>query len=690
MSAADRLRIPLRAAIVMIGSYARTRILDQLRSVAFIIIYLVAFQTIVLSSPPADAVQLAGGIGMVVFGLVFFLEGLLIGIMPLGEQVGTQLPKHAGITVIAIFGVVVGVGSTLAEPAIAALRVAGSGVTPWDAPILYTLIEQRPDSLIMAIGVGVGIAVALGMVRFFYGLSIKPFVYIIIPILIATTVGFSLHGELSNVIGLAWDSGAVTTGPVTVPLVIALGIGATRAAGRKESASGGFGVIMLASALPVLAVLWLAFVVGLTLPGSLPEEEFFSPDNRQEALELTGDEGTLERVAFSRGSEAGRRAYYQDPQEYEQALRAFIEEPDERQRLLGRLSLVEWVETRASDTERARIPRTVRREAELRHGPGVANVLSDEALGASRAVLPLAAILLVVLLVFLRDRPRHVDEVALGLAFALVGMTLLTAGIRFGLEPLGDEVGRQLPRAFRSEPETAERLLIPDFDPDMVQEAIGPQGERQQFFYFTDDGSLERMPFDPEQYNEQQGVYELVLTEQPLFGPELTYFGVALVLLFAFGMGYGATLAEPALNALGRTVEHLSVGTIPRQGIVIAVAIGVGFGITAGVGRILYDIPISMLLVPAYLIVLVLTTQNEDDFAAIAWDSGGVTTGPVTVPLVLAMGLGIGSELGIVEGFGVLALASVMPILSVLVYGLIIRTRQRRVFERSQEDGEDA
>ena len=673
----------------MVGSYAKGRILEQVRSVAFIIIYLVAFQTLILGTPPADAVQLAGGIGMVIFGLVFFLEGLLIGIMPLGEQVGVQLPKHAGITIIGLFGVIVGVGSTLAEPAIAALRVAGSGVTPWDAPILYTLIEQRPDALVMAIGVGVGIAVALGMVRFFYGLSIKPFVYTIFPLLIATTAGFANHPELSSVIGLAWDSGAVTTGPVTVPLVIALGIGVTRAAGRKEGASGGFGVIMLASALPVLSVLWLALFVNLSAPESVSEARFFSPEYREQAIELTGDEESLERVAFSRGSEDARRAYYEDEETYELALRRFIEDPAVRRELLGQLSLTEWVETRASNTERARIPRAVRREAEARSGPDV-GVLGDEALGAARAVLPLAAVLLVVLLVFLRDRPRHVDEVVLGLAFALVGMTLLTAGLRFGLEPLGDEVGRQLPRAFRSEPETAERLLIPEFARDIVQEAIGPEGERQQFFYFADDGSLERMPFDPEHYDEQQAVYELVLTEQPLFGPELTYLGIALVFIFAFGMGYGATLAEPALNALGRTVEHLSVGTIPRQGIVMAVAIGVGFGITAGVGRILYDIPTAVLLIPAYLVVLVLTTQNEDDFAAIAWDSGGVTTGPVTVPLVLAMGLGIGSEVGVIEGFGVLALASVMPILSVLVYGMIIRARQRRVFDSTEEDGDDA
>ena len=168
------------------------------------------------------------------------------------------------------------------------------------------------------------------------------------------------------------------------------------------------------------------------------------------------------------------------------------------------------------------------------------------------------------------------------------------------------------------------------------------------------------------------------ITQAPLFGSKLSVLGIILVLIFAFGMGYGATLAEPALNALGMTVEGITVGTIKRTQIVQVVSFGVGIGIVLGLSRILFDLPLIWLIVPSYLLLIPLTILSEEEFTAIAWDSGGVTTGPVTVPLVLAMGLSIGGELNISDGFGVLALASAFPIITVLVYGLYAQAKQRK------------
>ena len=88
-----------------------------------------------------------------------------------------------------------------------------------------------------------------------------------------------------------------------------------------------------------------------------------------------------------------------------------------------------------------------------------------------------------------------------------------------------------------------------------------------------------------------------------------------------------------------------------------------------GLVKVLWNIPVIYLLVPPYLAALVLTFLVKEEFANIAWDSGGVTTGPVTVPLVLAMGLGIGSQLHLTEGFGILALASVWPVVACSLRG---------------------
>jgi hypothetical protein len=99
--------------------------------------------------------------------------------------------------------------------------------------------------------------------------------------------------------------------------------------------------------------------------------------------------------------------------------------------------------------------------------------------------------------------------------------------------------------------------------------------------------------------------------------------------------------------------------------------VGVGIGIAFGVAKIIWDIPLVYMLIPPYLLLLWVTSLSNEDFVNIGWDSAGVTTGPITVPLVLAMGLGISTNVGVVEGFGILAMASVMPILAVLLMGLL-------------------
>ena len=117
---------------------------------------------------------------------------------------------------------------------------------------------------------------------------------------------------------------------------------------------------------------------------------------------------------------------------------------------------------------------------------------------------------------------------------------------------------------------------------------------------------------------------------------------------------------------------------------------GVGTGIAIGVAKIVFEIPIAYLLVPGYLIAIVLTYFSSEEFVNVAWDSAGVTTGPVTVPLVLAMGLGFGNTLGSVEGFGILSMASIGPIIAVLSTGLYIKWKIARRHAASSETAEQA
>lgn len=681
MKKSDRINIPFKAAVTMVWNYARCKIFEQIRAVSFIIIYLTAFKIIVLNAPPEKALQLSVGIGMVVFGLAFFLEGLFLGLMPIGERVGIQLPLQFNIFFILVFGLLLGFGATLAEPAIASLRVAGMSVTPWDTPLLFRIFEVETEKLVMSIGAGVGMAVAFGMARFYWGFSLKPFLFFLVPLLLVISAVFAQDENLQHILNLAWDTGGVTTGPVTVPLVLAMGIGISRSSGRIQNRVSGFGVVALASLFPVLGVLILGGYLNQSTPAPTSAEKFFSAANRENAMKLLGSEEELERAAFQRGNEAARRAFYNDDSRYQNALKSLVD-AEKRRKLLGDQTLNEWLTRNASSAERAAIAllragrEPVKENAEL----SIFDVLAKEAASAFRAIIPLTALLVFVLLVLLRDRPRQVDEVVLGVLFALLGMAVLTSGIKLGLAPLGDQVGRPLPQVFRSETYEEGRIVLEPFELDSVTMAYATDGTVSRFFYLKDrKGTPRPVHFDETRYNKEAKRYEHIVERPPLFGPELTLVGIALVFLFAFGMGYGSTVAEPALSALGSTVEDLTVGTVKRSSVVNTVSLGVGIGLLAGIARILYNIPMTWLLLPSYVILLILTWFSDEEFVGIAWDSGGVTTGPITVPLVLAMGLGIGGELKIVDGFGIVAMASVFPVMTMLIHGIRVRMKQRQV-----------
>jgi hypothetical protein len=134
---------------------------------------------------------------------------------------------------------------------------------------------------------------------------------------------------------------------------------------------------------------------------------------------------------------------------------------------------------------------------------------------------------------------------------------------------------------------------------------------------------------------------------------------------------------------MGITVENLTDGAFRRGVLVYTVAVGVALGTALGVAKIAFDLPLAALLLPAYVTALAMTAVSSEEYVNLAWDSAGVTTGPVTVPLVLALGLGLGKSVDAVDGFGVLAMASVGPIVTVLAMGLWIRLREAREARRA-------
>ena len=525
----EKLRLRPLEVYQLLRPYISTRFWEQARAVTQLAIYLALFQILILRQNIADSGIIVAGLLAVIFGLMLFMEGLKVGLMPFGETIGNILPKKSSLPTVLSIALLLGIGVTFAEPAIGALKAAGATVKVDQAPYLYALLNFHADTLVLMVGIGVGLAAVLGTLRFLYGWSLKPLIYLSIFPLLALTIYIAGDEELVKTMGLAWDCGAVTTGPVTVPLVLSLGIGIAAAAGKSSSSLSGFGIVTLASLFPIIAVYLLAMTVAL---GNSP-----------------------------------------------QAIIAMAQAP-----VLG-------------GTE----------------PPWYQNTPYLEMILGVRAIAPLIIFLLIVMLVVLRERVRQPGTIAYGIILAIIGMVIFNIGLSYGLAKLGSQSGSLVPAAFTQ--------------------------------------------------------IEAVSTS-PLY---IFALGISMTIVFSWLLGFGATLAEPALNALGHTVESLSNGAFRKSTLMYAVSFGVGTGITLGVLKIIFSIPIYWFIIPGYAAALVLTLLSTEEFVNIAWDSAGVTTGPVTVPLILAMGLGLGDAVGAIEGFGILAMASIGPILSVLTTGLWIR-----------------
>lgn len=636
--ALPRVRVGLKQAMGLLLPYVQKRLLEQIKSVGFIIIYLFLFQTVVLGVPVHQGFLVAFGLALVIAGLTLFMEGLVLGLMPLGDILGVRLPGKASVLTIIVFSFFLGMGATFAEPAIGVLRSAGASVLPWQAPLLYLILNRYADYLVYSVGTGVGIAVILGMLRFLYGWSLKPFLYAGIGTLGGISIYALFDENLLHLTGLAWDSGAVTTGPVTVPLVLALGIGISRTVGSKMEGTAGFGVVTLASLFPILAVL----ILGLTLRTQVPEpssmEHFFSADQKEESIllfESPEHYNDLKDQYFQPSTTVQSEKAPADPASY----------------ILQKLQAI----------------------------------TTDSFIAATRAILPLTIFMLLFLVIFLRAKLPRGDEIALGIVFSLIGMGFFNTGIELGLTSLGNQVGSKLPAAFTSVDLPEQKKIIPNFDTTILKKGIDEQGQIHDFFYVKNGSSYETAPFLPERFFEESGSFLYIPTLGPLFGDDGGFSGIFIVLLFAFIMGYGATMAEPALNALGMKVEEITIGTFKKNTLMQAVALGVGVGIMLGMVRLIWDIPLVYLLLPPYLILIPVTFFSTEEFVNIGWDSAGVTTGPITVPLVLAMGLGVGGQVNMIEGFGILSMASVSPILSVLMVGLYVNAKRNRYIKREVE-----
>lgn len=171
------------------------------------------------------------------------------------------------------------------------------------------------------------------------------------------------------------------------------------------------------------------------------------------------------------------------------------------------------------------------------------------------------------------------------------------------------------------------------------------------------------------------GVQVAMLPIGELIGASLPKMGKAwLVVFFGVLLGFAATVAEPDVRVLAMQVDQVSGGDISKNLLIYTVAAGVAFFVGLAMLRIILSIPITYLLVTGYALVFLLAAFTPSHFVPVSFDAGGVTTGPMTVPFILALGVGVASVLGgktaSADGFGLVALASIGPILAVMLLGI--------------------
>ena len=244
-------------------------------------------------------------------------------------------------------------------------------------------------------------------------------------------------------------------------------------------------------------------------------------------------------------------------------------------------------------------------------------------LGTVNDVLPIAAIIFGFQFFVLRQKPANLNEILWGFVWVLLGLSLFLLGLEWCLFPLGRLMAEQLT------------------DPVFIQSTL-------------DAGET---------------------------AADINWTHYYWVYIFAFLIGFSTTIAEPSLIAVAIKANEVSGGAIGVWGLRLSVALGVAVGISLGCYRIVVGDPIHWYIMVGYIIVVLQTSVAPKMIIPLAYDSGGVTTSTVTVPLVAALGLGLSETVPgrnpLIDGFGLIAFASLFPILSVMTYAQLSEFRAK-------------
>lgn len=260
------------------------------------------------------------------------------------------------------------------------------------------------------------------------------------------------------------------------------------------------------------------------------------------------------------------------------------------------------------------------------------NTYIDTTLSTILDVIPIIAVIFGFQLFILKQPILNFKKIALGLVYVLLGLSLFLVGLDQALFPLGKIMAKQLT------------------DPAFISDTLHTTREMLQWYDYK------------------------------------------WVYLFAFSIGFAATIAEPAVIAVAMKAHAVSGGAVGVWALRVAVGLGVAIGITLGTFRIITGTPLHYYIIACYILVIIQTLFTPKLIIALAYDSGGVTTSTVTVPIVAALGLGLASSVPgrsvLIDGFGLIAFACLFPIITVMGYAQFAHWRSRKSSSAASSEGE--
>ena len=229
-----------------------TSLIDSLRDLTPIFLVIGVFQLLVLKQPLPDLLNLAWGMLLVLLGLSLFVQGLKLGLFPIGESLALSFAAKGSVTWLLLFAFALGFGTTVAEPALIAIAEEAARVAAVGGWIEESEAVRRSyaNGLRYTVALSVGFAVVLGVMRILRGWPLQ-------NLIILGYLGVILMTAIApkEIVGIAYDSGGVTTSTITVPLVTALGVGLASCIEGRNPMTDGFGLIALASLMPMIFVM---------------------------------------------------------------------------------------------------------------------------------------------------------------------------------------------------------------------------------------------------------------------------------------------------------------------------------------------------------------------------------------------------------------------------------------------------